>query len=102
MDQKYRCEIDVKIPIGDRKFAILIDGESFHGPNKFYNKDKPDMDNIKAQTLADMGYYTIRYSETEIKSGWAHNHFINLYNKFMGYLPSYYLYNWITGEEIIK
>lgn len=103
--EHFRSEIDVKIPIGDRKFAILIDGESFHGPKKFYNKDKvsknnEDMDNVKAKALARMGYYTIRYSETEVNSGWANDHFLKIYSKFSLSFPFYYYRNWITGEEI--
>jgi hypothetical protein len=103
----YKSEIDVKVPIGNRKFAILIDGESFHGPKKFYRKDavdknNEDVDNVRARALADMGYFTIRYSETEVNSGWAIKNFSKLYTEFSLLLPSYYLRNWITGEEIKK
>jgi len=101
-EQYERREIDVKVTINEtgRKFAVLIDGEAFHGYQAYFKKSTVEDDVNTAKVLADMGYYTIRYSETEVKSGWANRHFEEKYKEFMKSSPKYYYRNWITDEEI--
>lgn len=96
-----KSEIDLKIPIRERKFAVFIDGESFHGSKSiFFRPNSILIDTLKAKRLSEMGYYSIRYSETEVKSGWALKHFNSLYDKFLNNTPKYYYRNWLTDEEI--
>lgn len=56
-EQYERREIDVKIPINDsgRKFAVLIDGEAFHGYQAYFKKSTVEDDINTAKALADMG-----------------------------------------------
>ena len=97
-------EIDVKVALGEtgRKFAILIDGETFHGKNSYFRQGYEKIDIDTATTLASMGYFTIRYSETEVNSGWACDHFKSLYDRFLANPPVYYCRNWMTKEEIVR
>jgi len=101
-----RREIDVKIPLGDsgKKFVVFIDGEAFHGGNtcscfKTIPMEK-EIDITKA--FSELGYFTVRYSETEIKNGMANKHFSEKYSEFLANPPKYYYRNWMTNEEIVR
>lgn len=97
-----RREIDIKVPLEDtgRKFSIFIDGEAFHGKNTYFRGSTVEAEQGSTKAVASLGYFTIRYSESEIKSGWAFDHFKNLYNEFKNNIPKYYYRNWMTGEEL--
>lgn len=97
-----KCEVDLKIELKDRKFAVLIDGETFHGKDSYFGAKRYKEDLEITKVLAGMGYFTVRYSETEVMSGWARKHFDNLYRKFLKKVPTYYYRNWMTSDECIK
>jgi hypothetical protein len=105
IDNKYEHrEIDVKVQLNNRKFAIFIDGEAFHGKNSksCFKTPTIELDSKIAMALSNIGYFSIRYSETEIKEGWAVNHFLQLYEHFKNNEPKFYYRNWMTEEELIK
>lgn len=97
-------EIDVKVKLVKRKFAIFIDGEAFHGKNAkpCFKGPTIEQDCSIASAFAEKGYFSIRYSETEVKSNWAMNHFLCLYKNFRNDEPTFYYRNWMTNEEIVK
>ena len=103
IDHRYeRREIDLKVVLGNtgRKFAILIDGEAFHGEGSYFQSVTPQKEAQISQKLANMGYFSIRYSESEVKSGWANKHFARKYFEFQENPPKYYYRNWMTKEEV--
>jgi hypothetical protein len=94
-------EIDLKVKLDNyKKFIIFIDGEAFHGENAFFKTVSPVADEKIAKAFADLGYYVIRYSETEVKSNWAVKNFCNLFSDFKNHKPQYYYRNWQTKQEI--
>jgi len=102
IDSKFEHrEIDLKVKVDNKKFAIFIDGEAFHGENSVFKTTTPQLDARIAKAFANLGYYVIRYSETEIRKGWAINHFLSLFEKFKNKKPSYYYRNWQTNQEIL-
>jgi hypothetical protein len=106
VDGEYeRREIDIKITLGEtkRKFAIFIDGEAFHGKNacSCFNITPVEKEIEITKAFADLGYFSIRYSETEVKSGWANQHFESKYKEFLLKQPVYYRRNWMEEKEII-
>jgi hypothetical protein len=75
--KKVPREADIKVDLGaGRKLVILCDGEAFHGPRTIYGdpKDRINDDVMTAKAYFSLGYSVIRYSETEINSGWAMQH----------------------------
>ena len=77
--QKTPRESDIKIDMGDgRKVVVLCDGEAFHGPRTIFGdpKDRIQNDIQTADAFFDVGYSVVRYSESEIKSGWALQHLL--------------------------
>lgn len=74
-------EADIKVTLRDgRKIVILCDGEAFHGPRYIYAKvdERVEDDIATAEGYYDLGYTALRYSETEILSGVAFQHFCSL------------------------
>lgn len=97
-------EIDVKVSLGNHKFAVFIDGEAFHGKNakSCFKTPTIEHDSLVAIAFANMGYFSIRYSESEVKSGEASNHFLQKYKEFQNSLPTFYYRNWMTNDEVIE
>jgi len=98
-----RREIDLKIPLKNtnKKFIVFVDGEAFHGPQAFFKASPVERDCNTTKAFSDLGYLTIRYSESEIKNGIAIAHFISKYKEFETRAPVYYYRNWMTKEEIV-
>jgi len=99
-----RREVDVKVPLNNtsRKFAVFIDGEAFHGPNAYFKSNSVDKERAITIAFSSLGYFAVRYSESEVKSGAAINHFLLKYREFEKNLPEYYYRNWMTEEEVVK
>ena len=77
-------EADLKVCLSDgRKVVVLCDGEAFHGPRFVFGPAQARIDNdIKtARAYYDLGYSVLRYSESEIKSGWALTHLLGALNR---------------------
>jgi len=77
-------EADIKVALGDgRKVVILCDGEAFHGPGFIYGPpaDRIAEDVRTAEAYFATGYSVVRYSETEIQSGWALPHFQAMFDR---------------------
>ena len=73
-------EADLKIHLPDgRKVVVLCDGEAFHGPKFVFGSAQERIDNdIKtARAYYNIGYSVLRYSESEIRSGWALPHLLD-------------------------
>lgn len=94
-------EVDLKVKLDYfKKFAIFVDGEAFHGKNAIVSNASIVKDELVAKAFSDLGYYTIRYSESEILSGWANENFYSLFSNFKLCKPLYYYRNWQTNETI--
>lgn len=105
IDNKYRRkEIDIEIIEEkiNKNFSIFIDGEAFHGSQAYFKGAPVEIDIKVALKLSEVGYYTIRYSESEIKSGWANRHFDEKYKEFLLKPPKYYYRNWLDNKEVIN
>jgi len=99
-----RREVDIKASIEGtkRKFAIFIDGEAFHGDQAYFKMTSVEKESEITKAFSSIGYLTIRYSETEVKTGWAITHFLDKYKEFGKNMPSYYCRNWMINEEIVR
>ena len=66
-----------------RKVVVLCDGEAFHGPKFVFGSAQARIDNdIKtARAYYDTDYSVLRYSESEIKSGWALTHLLGVLSR---------------------
>lgn len=72
-------EADFSLAVGDgRKILVFCDGEAFHGPRAHFNdpETKTEDDTRTAEVFFGMGYSAVRYSESEIHSGWAIAHLV--------------------------
>lgn len=72
-------EADIKIQISDgRKVVVLCDGEAFHGPRYIFGDPTVRIrDDVEtAEAYYSLGYSVLRYSESEIHSGWAVQHLL--------------------------
>jgi hypothetical protein len=70
-------EADLKLSVDDnRKMVVLCDGEAFHGPRAIFGdvEGRIQGDLETAHAYFDAGYSIVRYSETEILSGFAKTH----------------------------
>lgn len=69
-------EADIKVALPDgRKLVVLCDGEAFHGPRSIFDPENRVADDVAtANAYFDLGYSVIRYSESEIKEGFALGH----------------------------
>lgn len=74
-------EADIKVTAGPGKVVVLCDGEAFHGPRSVFvaPADRIRDDVTTAEAYFSLGYSVIRYSETEIESGFAVEHFERVY-----------------------
>jgi len=71
-------EADLKVDLGGgRKAIVLCDGEAFHGPRHIFKDPLASMqdDRDTASSYHSLGYSVLRYSESEILTGWAIEHF---------------------------
>lgn len=96
-------EADLKIPLsGGRKLVVLCDGEAFHGPAVFRGHPKNVIENDRQTALAffRLGYSSVRYSETEIKTGFAILHLKNLLDRSAAFQKAYR--NWCPLEELFE
>lgn len=76
--QKVHRELDIRVNTSSgRKVIVLCDGIVYHGPGCLYtDPEKKTADDIAtAESLYSLGYTVLRYSETEILSGQAIQHF---------------------------
>jgi len=73
-------EADLKIDLGLHKIVVLCDGEAFHGPRFAFGDAarRVQDDTLTAEAYYALGYSVIRYSETELKSGWALDHLLGV------------------------
>jgi hypothetical protein len=99
-----RREVDIKVPLkgSERKFVIFIDGEAFHGYQAYFKMTPVEKEAEITRAFSSIGYLTVRYSESEIKTGKALNHFLDKYKEFKESPPLYYYRNWMTSEEIVR
>jgi hypothetical protein len=69
-------EADIKVILGKQKLVVLCDGEAFHGPGYIFGDARARIaDDVQtAQGFYTLGYSVVRYSESEIHSGWALAH----------------------------
>jgi hypothetical protein len=77
-------EADLKVNIdGTRKIVVLCDGEAFHGPRAIFVEPEERVrdDVATAEAYFQLGYSVLRYSETEIKTGRAIEHFKNIHGR---------------------
>lgn len=77
-------EADLKVTLPDnRKIVILCDGEAFHGPKYIYGDPNVRVadDLATAEGYYALGYTVLRYSETEVKNGFAYQHFTGIVHK---------------------
>lgn len=98
--EKVPREMDIKVEVGDgRKIAIFCDGEAFHGPGTIFGdpSERIKADRLTALAFFDLGYTSLRYSETEVHDGTAALHV----QATLGRLGSCYkIYrNWYPLEE---
>ena len=96
-------QADMKVSVGDgRKVVVLCDGEAFHGPKCFYTdpKEKVREDRKTALAYFELGYSVVRYSETEIQSGWAVEHLKQLLKRLTVCQGIYR--NWYPDEEQVR
>jgi hypothetical protein len=94
-------EADIKISLEDgRKAVILCDGEAFHGPRFIYGSPTARIaeDVATAEAYFDVGYSVFRYSETEIKSGWALDHLLGALIRLRSGTSKIYR-TWCPSEE---
>jgi len=96
-------EADIKISIGGgRKVVVLCDGEAFHGPRMIFGnpQDRILADTETAEAYYALGYSVVRYSETEIKSGVAVKHMLDVLKRLDGCRAIYR--NWCPSEERVS
>lgn len=96
-------EADIKVAVGGgRKIVVLCDGEAFHGPKAIFGnpEDRINEDRETALAFFRLGYSVIRYSETEIHSGFALNSFQDLFLKLGKWKKIYR--NWCPKEILQK
>lgn len=95
-------EADIKVDLGGRKVAIFCDGEAFHGPGVIYGDPAQRVGDDIATTKAyfDLGYSALRYSESEIHSGWAFAHFEQVLGKLKSFSKGYR--TWHPEEELYE
>lgn len=91
-------EADLRFEFENKVFLVFCDGEAFHGPRRiFEDKEWKIQDDIAtAEAFFNMGYNTVRYSETEIHSGAALAHF----HKVLDYSRVFRL--WHPSKEILN
>jgi hypothetical protein len=93
-------EADLKIPLRDgRKVVVLCDGEAFHGPRTIFGDPSRRIkaDTETAEAYFSIGYSVLRYSESEIKSGYAAEHVLEVLTR-LGVVRRIY-HNWCPSEE---
>lgn len=97
-------EADLKITLsGGRKLVVLCDGEAFHGPAAFFRgnpKDVIENDRQTALAFFYLGYSSVRYSETEIRTGFAITHLKDLLDRSAEFQKVYR--NWCPLEEFFE
>jgi hypothetical protein len=96
-------EADLKIPLGDgRKVVVLCDGEAFHGPRTIFGDPsmRIEADKETSEAYFSLGYSVFRYSESEIKSGYAAQHLLGALAKLKTVRSIYR--NWCPNEERVS
>jgi len=81
--QAVHREADIKVNLKEgRKAIILCDGEAFHGTKCIYGDPayKIESDRDTALAMFQLGYTVLRYSESEIKNGFALKHLEGVLN----------------------
>jgi hypothetical protein len=90
-----RTEIDIRLEYCGVKFYILCDGEAFHGPDCYFRGNTVSSDDFLSRALFSLHPFVLRYSETEIKSGFAIGHIDKVLKEINSNdLKSYYR-NWM-------
>jgi hypothetical protein len=77
-------EADIKVSVDDvRKIVVMCDGEAFHGPLAVFADPgvRVQDDVTTADAYFHLGYSVLRYSESEIKTGVAVDHFKKIYER---------------------
>jgi len=101
--ERVRREVDLKFQVDAfRKVAVFCDGIVFHGPGCLYHDplEKIKDDRETALAFYSRGYSSLRYSGTEIRSGWAISHFIGVVESLAVHEARYR--NWCPEEELFK
>jgi predicted RNA-binding Zn-ribbon protein involved in translation (DUF1610 family) len=96
-------EADIKVSVDlHRKLVILCDGEAYHGPRTIHGdpKDRIQLDTETTDGYYSLGYSVIRYSETEIKSGFAIEHLLGILELLRVHKRIYR--NWCPLEERVE
>jgi ribosomal protein S27E len=95
----YHLEVDIVLRVEDKRICILCDGEAYHGKECFFRGDTVSEDDFRSKILFNYNPVVIRYSETEIKSGYAIDHLSGILSKLKDSKIFSYYRNWMTGEE---
>lgn len=95
-------EIDLILKLQGVQIYLLCDGVMFHGVNSKFCGDTVAIDEYKGRLLNTDSPYVIRYSEIEIKKGWAVDHLKDVVKQIQRGIICTYYRNWMTHEEIIK
>jgi hypothetical protein len=96
-------EADLKICLPEgRKLVILCDGEAFHGPQAVFTPvEVRVLDDVKtAEAYFEQGYSVIRYSESEIHSGWALNHLLMTMSRLEKVRQVYRMWHPLVEREL--
>jgi hypothetical protein len=67
-------QTDITIKVNSYNICILCDGHAFHGSNCYFRGDTVKEDEYKSEILYKYNPFVLRYSESEIKSGYAIAH----------------------------
>jgi len=98
-DTYLHLQSDLVIKIKDFRVCILCDGEAFHGPDCYFRVNTVEDDEYKSMLLFVYNPFVLRYSETEIKKGYAIEHFKEVITKIeSGELKKLYR-SWMRGDE---
>lgn len=73
-DSYLHLQTDIAINVGNYRVCILCDGEAFHGPNCYFRGNTVKEDEYKSRLLFAYNPFVLRYSESEIKNGFAIEH----------------------------
>jgi hypothetical protein len=95
-------ESDVIINFGGIRIIVLSDGEAFHGKDSYFNGNTIAEDDRRSQILHKYNPYVIRYSETEIKKGFAIAHLERAIRKILSREIVTYYRNWMTNIEDVN
>jgi len=95
-------ESDIVLNFDDIRVIILIDGEAFHGKACYFNGDTVEKDEWKSRILFKYNPFVIRYSETEVKGGFALKHLSIKIDEIRSNKILNYYRNWMMHEYYIK